>query len=38
VDSETVAVVVVTYNSAGLIEDLIESLAPGLGEIGRAHV
>lgn len=29
-DPETIAVVVVTYNSASLIEDLIASLAPGL--------
>jgi N-acetylglucosaminyl-diphospho-decaprenol L-rhamnosyltransferase len=30
---ETVAVVVVTYNSAGLIEDLVASLEPGLGDL-----
>src|SRR5689334_1751407 len=29
-EPETIAVVVVTYNSASLIEDLVASLAPGL--------
>jgi GT2 family glycosyltransferase len=31
--SETIAVVVVTYNSARFLPDLIASLAPGLGEL-----